>query len=878
VEDLTPIRRQYLDLKRQHPDAILFFRLGDFYETFDADAEIVARELDLVLTSRPVGKGQRVPLAGVPAHALEAYLARLVERGYRVAIAEQVGEPVNGLMPRRVVRVVTPGTALEPTLLEERAPSYLAAWVEEAEGIGLAYCDVSTGQFAATQWTGPEARREAEAEWLRLSPRECLYPATPGEPAAPPLPSAGEIACAFTPFPAHRFALGAARTALLEHFRVASLHAFGLEDQPFALRAAGAILQYLQETRPEALSLLVSLETYSTARYMLLDPATRRNLELLEGASGGGRRGSLLSVLDFTRTPMGGRLLRTWLSQPLRDRAAIEARLDQVEAFVEDPIARDRLAAHLRGFPDLERLAGRIGSGLASPRDLAALRRALTALPEIQGLLRRMDGPHAGAVRPLADRLEPLPELLEQLNRALVDDPPATLAEGGVIRPGFSEELDRWRSIAREAQAWLAELEQRERERTGIRSLKVGYNKVFGYYIEVSKSAARSVPSDYIRKQTLVNAERFITPELKEYETQVLNAAARQAELEAELFRDLCRRIGEELPRLRAVAQALAHLDAVAGLAEAAARHRYVRPELTEEDVLEIRGGRHPVVEQALAGRFVPNDVVLDAEGRILILTGPNMAGKSTLLRQVALIVLMAQVGSFVPADRVRLRPVDRIFTRIGAHDELAAGRSTFMVEMNETAYILHQATSDSLVVLDEIGRGTSTYDGLAIAWAVAEHLHNHPKRRPKVLFATHYHELTALAAYLPRVRNAHMAVAEVEGRIVFLYQVRPGGADRSYGIHVAELAGLPRPVIRRARELLRRLERGEPAVQRKAPPAAPLPLFAEHPAVQALRNLDPDSLSPLEALHKLYELKGMVEGSPRVGPSGEGGPEGGLG
>lgn len=860
MEDLTPIRRQYLSLKQQHPDAILLFRLGDFYEAFDEDAEVVARELDLVLTSRPIGKGQRVPMAGVPHHALESYLARLVEKGYRVAIAEQVGDPVNGLMPRRVVRVVTPGTAMEPGLLEERRPHYLAAWVAEAEGVGFAYCDVTTGHFAATQWTGPEARGEAEAEWLRVAPRECLFPAVPGEPATPPLLPPADTDLHFTPLDAAHFELRRARRALLDHFQVASLHAFGAEDQPLAVCAAGAILAYLRETRPEALSLLTALEVYTTAAYMVLDPATRRHLELTEGMASGLRGGSLLSVLDFTHTPMGGRLLRAWLSQPLKDRAAIEARLDQVQAFVDQPIARERLAGLLRGFPDLERLAGRLRSGLASPRDLAALRRALGLLPAIQALLTSMQGPGGEAVRRAAAALEPMPALLDLLHRALVEDPPPTLQEGGVIREGFSEELDRWRAVARDAQTRLAALEQRERQRTGIRTLRVGYNKVFGYYIEVPKAAADQVPPDYIRKQTLTGAERFVTPELKEFEAMVLNAEARQAELEAALFRDLCQQAGAEAPRLLAIARAIAHLDVVAGLAEAAARYRYVRPELVEEDLLEIREGRHPVVERALEGRFVPNDIVLDEAGRILILTGPNMAGKSTLLRQVALIVLMAQVGSFVPAARARLRPVDRIFTRIGAHDELAAGRSTFMVEMSETAYILHQATADSLVVLDEIGRGTSTYDGLAIAWAVAEYLHNHPRRRPKVLFATHYHELTALAAYLPRVRNAHMAAAEIDGRIVFLYQMRPGGADRSYGIHVAELAGLPRPVIRRARELLARLERGEPAVRPRTPPAAPLPLFVEHPVLHALRRLDPESLSPLEALHKLYELKGLLE------------------
>ncbi len=865
MEDVTPIRKQYLRLKAQHPDAILFFRLGDFYETFDADAEIAARELDLVLTSRPVAKGVRVPMAGVPYHAVEHYIARLIEKGYRVAIAEQVGEVTGkGLVEREVVRVVTPGTVVEPSLLDARRPNYLAALVLDEDRAGLAYAEITTGEFATTQL----AREEVPRELARLQPRECLFPDArewkAAGSAAPPLPDLNFPGIHFTPYPAYRFEPGTARQALLDHFGVTTLEGFGCEGKPLAVRAAGAILQYLQETQKGALAQLTTLRTYSTDRFLVMDPTTRRNLELTESLRERRVQGSLLGVLDRTLTPMGGRLLRARIAQPLVDREAIERRLDEVERFVQDGVLRARVREALKDMPDLERLVNRVVGSIATPRDLMGIRRALEGVAR----LALTSQPSEMAAKEI--RVDPCPDVADLIARAIVDDPPASLSAGGVIRPGFSEELDGLLRSVREAKEWLASLERREQERTGIKNLKVGYNKVFGYYIEVTKANLHAVPPDYIRKQTLVNAERFITPELKEMEALILNAEERQVEVETRIFRELCARIAARAPVLLETARAVAQLDVAAALAEVAVRNRYVRPELTDENVLEIIGGRHPVVEQTLSEPFVPNDLHLDEETRILIITGPNMAGKSLFIRQNALIVLMAQMGSFVPAERARIGIVDRIFTRIGAQDEVASGQSTFMVEMVETANILNNATPRSLLILDEIGRGTSTYDGISIAWAVVEYLHNHPQRRARTLFATHYHELIELADRLPGVQNVNLAVAEEGGQVVFLHKVVPGGADRSYGIHVAQLAGVPRPVIQRAQELLEGLESGKFRPGTPAPrPYQPVLFADEHPVVEELRKLDIAQMTPLEAINKLYELQqkvGREPGQPRRG------------
>ncbi len=861
-DDLTPIRKQYLALKNQYPDTILFFRLGDFYETFDADAETVARELDIVLTSRPVGKGQRAPLAGVPYHAVDRYLAQLVEKGYRVAVAEQMVDPstVKGIVPREVTRVVTPGTVVEPEMLDEKRANYLAAWVESEGRVGLAHCDITTGEFAVAQI---ESIAAAQQELTRINPRECLHP----QSASAPINASTTIH--FTPIPDWRFEISHSRQALLDHFEVSTLAGFGIDGQSLAIRAAGAIGQYLRETQPGALALLSSLRAYATDRFMALDPATRRNLELTETLRERKTHGSLLGVIDATRTAMGGRLLRAWISQPLLDRAELEARLDRVQSFFDDALTRARTRDGLKEMPDLERAVGRVVSGHAAPRDMLAIRRALERVPDLQRAIsnltqasrddfgrRAQSATEVATTHPLQFGLDPCADVLTLLQSAIADDP---TWPPGLIRPGYSAELDGILNASRNAKEWVANLEKTERRRTGINSLKVGYNKVFGYYIEVTNAKRDAVPADYIRKQTLTNAERYITPELKEYETLILNADERLVEVENRLFKDACAQVASRARALKATAHAIAQIDVASALAEVAALNNYVRPELTDADEIEIAAGRHPVVERTLSEtRFVPNDLKLDADARILIVTGPNMAGKTVYLRQSALIALMAQIGSFVPAERARIGLVDRIFTRIGAQDEIAAGQSTFMVEMVETANILHHATARSLIVLDEIGRGTSTYDGLSIAWAVVEHLHNHPRLKSKTLFATHYHELIALAETLPHVRNVNVAVTEEGGRVVFLHKIVEGGADRSYGIHVAQLAGLPKPVIRRAEEILEQLEQGEPT--HVPPPASgvqQLALFAnDNPALDELKSIDVDALSPLEALTKLYELK----------------------
>src|SRR5271157_2590404 len=843
TDDVTPIRQQYLEIKRSYPDAILFFRLGDFYETFDQDAEIAARELDIVLTSRPIGKGRRAPLAGIPYHAVENYLARLIEKGYHVAICEQVGDqPVKGIFPRKVVRVVTPGTIVEPGLLPGDANNYLAAVVLEGGRAGVAYADISTGEFAVTELDASDPG-PLRAEIARLRPAEIIFPDSLTLPGGLP----GQL----TPWVAWRFEPGKCRETLLAHFAAGTLDGFGLNGLPLAIRSAGAILQYLKETVSPALAQLTSLRIYSLGEFMTLDAATRRNLELTETLRGN-VKGSLLGVLDQAVTPMGKRLIRQWVSQPLLDAGRIRQRLDGVEFFSSRSLLRTDLRAALKPLADLERLTNRIVSSHALPRDLVALRDTLQRIPAILQIFPD-DAVHALPIQ----QLNPCAEELMLLQQAINDDPPATLQNTGIIRSGFSTELDGVMDASGNAREWMNNLEPAERERTGIKSLKVSYNKVFGYYIEVSHSNATLVPADYIRKQTLVNAERYITPEMKEYETLVLNAEEHLREIELRLFREVCAGLAKAASRLLNCARALAELDVLSALGEAAALRGYVRPELQDDNILDIRDGRHPVVEQSLQGeRYVPNDVLFGPGEIIRVITGPNMAGKSTYLRQAALIVLMAQMGSFVPASSARIGLVDRIFTRIGAQDEIHAGQSTFMVEMIEAANILHHATNRSLLVLDEIGRGTSTYDGLSIAWGIIEYIHNHPRLRARTLFATHYHELTQLSELLPGVRNYNVAVTESEGQVVFLHKIVPGGADRSYGIHVAQLAGIPRPVIQRASEILAQLEASSGKAVRINPTAPQqMALFPEtNPMLDELKELDINTLSPIEALNKLYE------------------------
>jgi DNA mismatch repair protein MutS len=851
-DESTPIRRQYLDLKRKYANCLLFFRLGDFYETFDADAELLARELDVVLTSRPVGKDQRIPMAGVPHHAAEGYIARLLERGYRVAIAEQLGsEPVNGLVPREVRRVMTPGTVLETSMLEAGRASYLAAVLETEHGAGLAYCDVSTGEFCAAQLGGAA---ELERELARLQPREIIIPEA--DPLATERAAlASGRATPVTPFGAYRFESAAAKQALLDHFRVSTLQGFGLEDKALAQRAAGAIVAYLRETQPGALKHLSAMRTYATSQFMGLDAVTRRNLELVESSRGARSGATLLGILDKTHTPMGARLLRAWIAQPLRDAAAIETRLGRVDMLFGNALMRAQIRDGLKQLADIERLSARTVSGIATPKDLlnlgdACAKALALPVPDHGNLADVGLGSLSGELRAVA-------ALIETAIKPEPDD-------DGFIRAGYSPELDEIHVAARDAKTWVANLERVERERTGIKSLKVGYNKVFGYYIEVTHANTSSVPQDYIRKQTLTNAERYITPQLKEYETLILNADERVLDIERRLLTEINQAIAARAAALLDAAQRLARLDVAASLAESAVRASYSRPVFNSEGRVAISDGRHPVIEQLMNGApFTPNDTRMDAEARIAVITGPNMSGKSSYMRQVALIALMAQIGSYVPAAQADLPIVDRIFTRIGAQDELTAGQSTFMVEMVETASILHHCTRDSLVILDEIGRGTSTYDGLAIAWGVIEFLHNHPERRALTLFATHYHELIQLASQLPHVRNFNVDVSDIGGQIVFLHKVIAGGADRSYGIHVAQLAGLPAPVIQRAQSVLRDLEAQRPAdAPRQPEEEAPgqLTLFAEvSPALDRLRELDPNTMSPLEALTVLYELKKLA-------------------
>ena len=858
----TPLMQQYREIKARYPQTILFFRMGDFYEMFEDDARLGARELGLTLTSRNNGGAAEVPLAGVPVKAATEYLRRLVAKGHRVAICEQVEDPklAKGLVRREVVETITPGSVLTDEWLVQSRNNYLVALASAATGpaVGIAALDVTTGELVLEV----VAPAELEASLARYEALELVIPAAAGL-ALPPATRGATV----TEREAWEFDPELAREDLTRTFGLASLDGLGIaaEDRP-AVGAAGALLRYARELKPGGLPHLARPTLVRQGDVLPLDEMTRRNLELVEPLRAGVQGATLLEVLDRTLTPMGGRLLRRWMLAPLVDPIAINARLDAVEVLVRDGRGRERLREALDGVRDLERLAGRAALGRATPRELGALRDSILRLPDAAGALGGLEGrERAALLEAAAERCDLLTDLSDELARALVDRPPAQLADGDAIRPGFDRQLDELRDARDGGKQYIASLQATERQRTGIASLKVGFNRVFGYYIEVTHAHRERIPADYERRQTLTGAERYVTPQLKEYEAKVLGAEERIATHESALVDALRRRVADAIGRVQATATLLAQLDVWASLAEVAERERYVRPEVTADVTLQLEGSRHPVVERMMPREtFIPNDVRLDDAGRIILLTGPNMAGKSTLLRQVGLCVLLAQMGAYVPCRRASVGVVDRLFTRVGASDNLVRGQSTFMVEMSETSAILHGATGRSLVLLDEIGRGTSTYDGVAIAWAVTECLHN--VVGCKTIFATHYHELTQLTEELAHARNFNVAVREVGDEIVFLHRLEPGGADRSYGIHVGRLAGLPAPVVARAWEVLKLLEAGHHVARQPAPrppDAAQLALFAgapPHPLLTELDGLDLDTLSPIDALNRLAAWKKRLE------------------
>jgi len=870
TETSTPLMRQYAAIKKEHSNALLFFRLGDFYELFFDDAIVAARELQITLTSRNKEKGIAVPMCGVPYHAAEGYISKLIRKGFKVAICEQMEDPrvAKKLVRREVTRVMTPGTAADSSLSSEEN-NFLGALARVGERVGFAALDLSTGEFRATEFQGADAGRRTQEELSQLRPKELLYAS-----AAPLFEGATardsrSHGYAETPLDDWVFAPDHAIPLLENHFGVLSLEGFGLAGKPAAASAAGAILHYVRSTQRGTLEHVDRIGFYERQNCLVLDAVTVRNLEVIEPLFAGTDAGiTLFRSLDATVTPMGKRLLRAWMLRPSIDRAEIDARLVAVECQVKDLVARQELRRALEGILDLERLLSRVTLETANPRDVLALAASLARIPTARLAVARLSGTR---LHQLCDAIDELSDLRSRIDTTIVAEPPISLSDGGVIASGMDRELDQLRDLSRNSKQYLAQIEQRERQRTGIGSLKVKFNSIFGYYLEVSKPNLHLVPSDYERKQTLVNAERFTTPELKEYEAKILDAQEKIVEIERRLFAELRTAIAGEAKRIRQTALALAEVDVLAGLAHIAALRNYCRPKLDESGDLEIVGGRHPVIEeQELAGggeRFVPNDLYLNSMTHtILVLTGPNMGGKSTYLRQAALIVILAQMGSFVPARTARLGLVDRVFTRIGASDNLARGRSTFMVEMTETAAILHTATPRSLILLDEVGRGTSTYDGLAIAWAAIEYLH--ARTRAKTLFATHYFELTELADQLSGVKNFHVSVKETGGGIVFLRKVEPGAADRSYGIEVAKLAGLPGEVIDRAREVLAEHESAERQLtgqlasdESRPAPAAQLTIFTpiSQPVLDRLREVDLNQLTPLEALNLLAELKKQI-------------------
>ena len=863
--DTTPMMKQYLEIKEQNKDAILFFRLGDFYEMFNEDAVLASQELDLTLTSRDRSRPEeeRTPMCGVPYHSCDGYIARLIAKGYKVAICEQTEDPAaaKGLVKRDIIRVVTPGT-VDSSMLEGSRSNYICGIYMDGENAAVCFCDITTGKTHATAFSGPEALGHVCNELGRFSPAEAVLSAGAfGHRELVDL-LREKFNCRAENCGEDRFRLEEAQRRVERQFGEEASRRLP-KANPAAVMALGGLLSYLYETQKTDLSHINDLEYYEEGRFMELDLNTRRNLELTETLRSKEKRGSLLWVLDKTRTAMGGRLLRSWLERPLLSVTAINRRLGAVEALVKDAMGREELILALAGIGDMERLIGRIVYGSAGGRDMASLRSALEKLPRLKETLAPFP---AGRLGELGRELDALEDVRELLAGAIVDDPPFSVREGGFIRAGYSQEVDRLRHILTGGKSVIAEVEAREREKTGIKSLKVGYNKVFGYYLEVSKSYYDQVPDAYIRKQTLANCERFITQELKELENTILTANDRASALEYELFGQLREQVGAQMGRIQATASAVAELDTLASFAAAAAKNGYCCPVVDEGGVIEIHDGRHPVVERVLKGSlFVPNDTYMgQQENRVAIITGPNMAGKSTYMRQVALITLMAQIGSFVPAKAARIGVVDRIFTRIGASDDLSAGQSTFMVEMTEVSDILKHATSRSLLILDEIGRGTSTFDGMSIAQAVLEHCADRKKLGAKTLFATHYHELTELENTLPGVKNFNIAIKSRGDDIVFLRKILPGGADRSYGIEVAKLAGLPDTVVKKARTILKDLEsqsgRTPPLLAAPKADQVSLEALGEAEVIDRLRRVQPDTLTPIEAMGLLYELKQKLQ------------------
>ena len=861
--NLTPMMQQYLTLKEKYSDCLLFFRLGDFYEMFFEDALTAARELDIVLTGRDCGLEERAPMCGVPYHSVDTYISRLIEKGYKVAVCEQLTDPAlaKGLVERDVVRVYTPGTVIEESMLNERKNNYIAALFLCANTLGLAYCDVSTGEFTVSEFTSQKWIDELTDELARVQPTEIIANDALflQETLVKRLQKNSFLEC----YASWAFEQEQADTRLCAHFHVASLSCFGCEKLANAISAAGALLAYLEETQKNSLAHIRKINVLRRTLYMGLDASTRRNLELTQPLRfEGSKKGTLLYLLDKTLTAMGARLLRAWLEQPLQNLDDINARLDAVEELLKKQSTREALRSALNAIYDIERLCSRIAYGTVHARDCDALRASLARLPKVLETVSTLE---TGEFRRIAANLDPMEDICALLNAAIVENPPISIKEGGVIRDGFNQEVDSLRSAARDGKSWIAKMEADERAATGIKNLKIGYNRVFGYYIDVTKSYQNLVPYNYQRKQTLANSERYITPELKELEEKIVGAEEKLVSLEYKLFLTLRETLAGCIERLQQDAKLISELDVYRALAQVAFENDYCRPAMQKKGAIHIVDGRHPVVERTLKDSFVPNNTLLDQkENRLLILTGPNMAGKSTYMRQVALIVLMAHVGSFVPAKKAAITVTDRIFTRVGASDNLASGQSTFMVEMSEVSNILNNATANSLLILDEIGRGTSTFDGLSIAWAVLEYIADTAKCGAKTLFATHYHELTELEGKLPGIKNYRISVKEVGDDIIFLRRIVRGGADKSFGVQVARLAGLPDEVIKRAKELLRELEaadinRGIVAeLHAPADDAQQLTLFgspAPDDIVESLKQMNVDALTPLEALNTLYDL-----------------------